>query len=141
MFKIRRVTTEPASAIHILVDQPEGDGDGGFTRAGSFFFFPAGSEDGPDAHHVNPAAAAGIMGDPGIAHHFECTPPWTPAPVAEPIEPVTEGDPPAGSVEDVAAHPWKSAEQPSAQPDSASDTRRGRRVRGRAEQPNEKSGG
>lgn len=76
MFKLTRKTTAPGSPIHVMVDQPQGDGDAGLAAGGSFYFYPAGSEDGPSDHHVSKVAADAIMGDPELAKHFDCSPPW-----------------------------------------------------------------
>lgn len=73
MYQLRRITTEPNTALKILVDHAQGDGDAGFLAGGSFFFEPAGKEG--DRHQVNGHAAQVIMGDPGLAVHFDCTPP------------------------------------------------------------------
>jgi hypothetical protein len=69
---LRRITTIPATPLRILVDQPEGD-DVGMTVGGSFLFAPAGEEG--DTAQVSERAAQVIMGDPGQAVHFECSPP------------------------------------------------------------------
>ncbi len=96
MYLIKRKTTEPASAIKIMVDRPQvDDPDGGFTAGGSFYFYPAGSEDGSSSHQVGDVAAAAIMGDPGVAKHFECIPPWKPKPA--PVAPKTEVAPQAAT--------------------------------------------
>jgi len=91
VFILRRITKEPASPIRILVDAPQGDGDLGMTLGGSFYFFPAGSEEGSDRYQVSRHAVEVIMGDPGLAKHFECTPPWPPAAEA-PAEAAAETD-------------------------------------------------
>lgn len=99
MFKLTRVTKEPASPIHIMVDHPNpdpGDGkapDAGLAMAGSHHFYPAESKDGPDTHYVTDRAAREIMRDPKIARHFECDPPIDvkPAePAAQPAEPAAQ---------------------------------------------------
>src|SRR5690349_10850066 len=92
---IRRITTEPNTPLRVLVDHQTDPADGGFLGGGSFFFAPAG-QDG-DRHNATGHAARVIMGDPGLAVHFECTPPVdapavapaaAPEPAtAEPVEP------------------------------------------------------
>lgn len=73
MYLIERVTKVPAAAIRILIDDPEeGNADAGFTRGGSFSFFP-----GDEAVPVTDKAAAAIMDDPVYGHHFKTTPAWT----------------------------------------------------------------
>lgn len=76
MFILKRKTTAPATPIKIIVDAPQGDGDGGFMAGGQYHFYPAGSTDGPDTHQCSEIATRSIMEDPAIAVHFECTPPW-----------------------------------------------------------------
>lgn len=71
-YTLTRMSTIPDSPLRILVDQPDLDspGDGGFAAGGSFMFEPG------DRVQVGEAAARAIMGDPGLAHHFTCEPPW-----------------------------------------------------------------
>jgi hypothetical protein len=73
MHTLKRITTNPGSALTIQVDHPTGDGDGGFQVGGVYLFMPAG-QDG-DTHQVGEHAAQVIMGDPGLAAHFSCDPP------------------------------------------------------------------
>lgn len=74
MFTLKRITTAPGTALHIMVDQPEADSpDAGLTVGGSFWFEPAG-QDG-DTCGMSEHAARVIMLDPGLAVHFTCTPP------------------------------------------------------------------
>lgn len=77
MFTLRRITTTPGSPLSIMVDAPpaQADGDGGFAMGGHYLFYPAGSEDGETSFQVPEHAARIIMGDPGLAPHFECSPP------------------------------------------------------------------
>jgi hypothetical protein len=70
----------PDSPIRILASQDQGDGDAGLTMGGSFYFEPAGQEG--DTAQVSERVARDIMGDPGLACHFEC----------EPALPATEPD-------------------------------------------------
>lgn len=73
MYLIERVTKVPATGIRIMIDEPEeGSPDAGFTRGGSFNFFP-----GDEAVPVGDTAAAAIMEDPVYGHHFKSTPAWT----------------------------------------------------------------
>lgn len=69
MVTVKRVTTDGAM-IQIAASDPAGQ-----TPAQVFYFFPAGSSDGPTSNLVPDWAADAIMTDPAIAHHFECTPP------------------------------------------------------------------
>jgi hypothetical protein len=71
MYHLKRVTTAPGM-LQIMGNEP-GDVPG---PAIGWNFWPAGSDDGPSQHHVPDWAAKAIMEDQGIAHHFECTPPW-----------------------------------------------------------------
>lgn len=74
--QLKRITKEPNTPFRISVDRKEdGDADGGFLAGGSFLFFPAGQEG--DTHQCSEYAARVIMGDPGLAEHFECQPPLT----------------------------------------------------------------
>lgn len=73
MYQIKRISKVPATPFRVAVDNVDlGDGDGGFLAGGLFYFAPAG-EDG-DTHQVSEHAAKVIMGDHGLAPHFECTP-------------------------------------------------------------------
>jgi hypothetical protein len=74
MFTVKRVTSEPNSPLRVVIDRPQGDGDAGLAAEGVFYFFPAGSEDGETEHGMSEFAARVIMGDPGLAPHFECSP-------------------------------------------------------------------
>lgn len=74
MFTLKRVSTTPASAIRILVDAPQGDGDTGMAQGGAFYFFPPGSDQGESEHGMSEHSARAIMADPAVAVHFECTP-------------------------------------------------------------------
>lgn len=107
MYRLKRTSKTPGSAIKIAVDQPDGQ-DAGFGQGGTFYFMPAG-EDG-DTHEVSELAARAIMEDPDMAQHFSCTPalPAKVAPVAD-AAPVADG-----------------------QPDSTTAARRPRRTRGGA---------
>lgn len=79
-FLLKRTSTAPDSPMRIVVAQADGD-EAGLNVGGTFFFEPAG-KDG-DQHQVSEHAAKVIMGDPGLAVHFECQPPLTQAaPVA-----------------------------------------------------------
>jgi hypothetical protein len=71
---LRRVSTSPNSPLAIKVDQadPDNPDDAGLAVGGSFEFYPAG-QDG-DTAQVSAHAARVIMGDKGLAQHFECTP-------------------------------------------------------------------
>jgi hypothetical protein len=87
MYTIRRVSTVPKSPLRVVVDQPQGK-DAGFGAGGSFYFYPAGSEDGPDQFGVTEHTARTIMGDRGLAVHFSCSPalPGTEPAASEPEE-------------------------------------------------------
>jgi hypothetical protein len=79
--------------MRVLVDSPaSGTEEAGFLMGSAFYFAPAG-EDG-DRHEVEDATARAVMGDAGLAVHFECTPPieTTPAtPVPDPaVVPMAE---------------------------------------------------
>ncbi len=75
MFTVKRISTVPASPLRVLVSAPTGDTqDAGLAAGGSFYFYPAGSEDGESSFGMDEGTARGIMDDPGLAVHFECTP-------------------------------------------------------------------
>lgn len=94
MYQLKRVSTSPATPFRIAIAQAQEDGDAGLTAGGSFEFYPAGSDEGPQAHQVSEHAARAIMEDPGIAQHFECTPPL--APKGSPAAPADAGNARAG---------------------------------------------
>ena len=89
MYRLTRITTEPASVLQILIDQGDPQSpDTGMTVGGSLRFEPG------EALAVSPVAAGVIMGDPDLARHFECEPPWTDPnvpPVPEPAPEAVEG--------------------------------------------------
>lgn len=72
MYFLQRVSKTPASALTIQIDQPAGEGDGGFQGGGVWLFQPAG-QDG-DRHQVSEHAAQAVMSDPSLAHHFTVSP-------------------------------------------------------------------
>jgi len=72
MYLLKRITNVPASPLRVVVAQADGD-EAGLNLGGSFMFEPAG-QDGDQAQ-VSEHAAKVIMGDPGLAVHFECQPP------------------------------------------------------------------
>jgi len=83
---MRQLTRKTSGAVmRIQVDNPK-DLDTG----GGLFYFAAAGEEG-DTHQVSEHAAQVIMSDPGQAHHFICTPPWTPA--ATPVAKKTKDKP------------------------------------------------
>lgn len=69
MFRLTRTSTEPASPLKIMIAKPDGE-DAGLTNGGSFVLDPG------DTIQVDAYVAGVIMGDPGLAKHFECLPPW-----------------------------------------------------------------
>lgn len=71
-YLIKRTSTVPSSPLRVVVAQGDGD-EAGLNLGGSFMFEPAG-QDGDQAQ-VSDHAAKVIMGDPGLAVHFECQPP------------------------------------------------------------------
>lgn len=85
--QLKRTTHGPT--LRIAVDHPQGDGQGGFGMGGTFDIASAG-QDG-DTVQMSDFAARVIMGDPGQAFHFICTPPIEPA--AAPVS--TKKDKPA----------------------------------------------
>lgn len=75
MFKVKRVSTVPASPLRVLVSAQQDDPkDAGLAAGGSFYFYPAGSEDGESEFSMDEATARAIMEDRGLVVHFECTP-------------------------------------------------------------------
>lgn len=91
MYQLKRVSTAPATAMRIQVDQPT-EGDGGFGQGGVYYFEPSG-QDG-DTHQVSEVAAKAIMGDPGLVQHFECSP-ALPKPEPEAAQPAAAPEPEA----------------------------------------------
>jgi len=90
MYRLTRISAEPASPLKIMIAKPDGV-DAGLTAGGSFVIEPG------DVIQVDAYVAGLIMGDPGLSKHFECLPPWKavgaepapepiPDPVAEPAE-------------------------------------------------------
>ncbi len=74
MYKLQRITTEPATALRIQISLPQ-DGDAGLAHGGTFWFQPAGDPNGDDtAAGLNEQQARAIMDDPSLAVHFTCTP-------------------------------------------------------------------
>lgn len=69
MYRLTRTSAEPASPLKIMIAKPDGV-DAGLTAGGSFMFEPG------DVVQVDPYVAGVIMGDPSLATHFECLPPW-----------------------------------------------------------------
>lgn len=90
MYRLTRISAVPATPLQILIDLAEpGNPDMGMTVGGSYRFEPG------ETIAVTERAAAVIMGDPGLAAHFVCEPPWLDpsAPIPEPApmsEPATE---------------------------------------------------
>lgn len=88
MYRLTRTSATPASPLKIMIAKPDG-ADAGLSAGGSFTFDPG------DTVQVDPYVAGVIMGDPSMASHFECLPPWkdphaAPEPAPEPAsEPVT----------------------------------------------------
>lgn len=52
-----------------MIAKPDG-ADAGLSAGGSFILDPG------DTVQVDPYVAGVIMGDPGLARHFDCIPPW-----------------------------------------------------------------
>lgn len=77
---LKRITTD-GGVMRIQIDQPQGDGDGGFQLGGSVESFPKGDPQYRDLQ-VTDHAARVIMADPGLARHFDCQPPIEPAAAA-----------------------------------------------------------
>lgn len=94
MYRLQRITKEPATALRIQISLPS-DGDAGLAHGGTFWFQPAGDPNGDDAAGgLNEQQARAIMDDASLAPHFTCTPPLPGAAVDSPLtEPAT--DPPA----------------------------------------------
>jgi hypothetical protein len=67
--QLRRISTDPNSTMQIRVDLPDVEGGG----IQGLNFGPAGSD--TDTAHVSAHVAGVIMGDHGLAPHFECSPP------------------------------------------------------------------
>lgn len=91
MYRLTRTSSEPASPLKIMIAKPDGQ-DAGLSAGGSFMFEPG------DQVQVDAYVAGIIMGDPGLAKHFECLPEWKPAgaaPVADaaPAAPAPTADP------------------------------------------------
>jgi len=87
MYRLTRISAEPASPLKIMIAKPDGV-DAGLTAGGSFVIEPG------DVIQVDAYVAGLIMGDPGLSKHFESLPEWKPVgaepapepdPVAEPI--------------------------------------------------------
>lgn len=94
MYKLQRITKEPATALRIQISLPQ-DGDAGLAHGGTFWFQPAGDPNGDDAAGgLNEAQARAIMDDASLAPHFTCTP-ALPTPNAAPA---VESDEPADTV-------------------------------------------
>lgn len=89
MYRLTRISSEPASPLNIKIAKPEGE-DAGLTNGGCFLLDPG------DTVQVDAYVAGVIMKDPELAAHFECLPPWKdPRAVPEPepapaLAPVTE---------------------------------------------------
>lgn len=88
-----RTSTVPGSPLKIMIARPDGQ-DAGLSAGGSFILDPG------DVIQVDAFVAGVIMGDPGLAGHFECLPEWKPVgvdmPAADPIpdpEPAPVPDP------------------------------------------------
>lgn len=88
---LKRITKAPGTALKIQVDhrRDEDGQDAGLMGGGLFHFAPAG-EDG-DTHQMSDHAAQAIMGDPGLAKHFDCQPPIQNGDTAK-AEPVKQVD-------------------------------------------------
>ena len=78
MITVRRVSTT-GGMIQIAASEPPKEPGGPIGVAQTFYFFPAGSDEGPTSNVMPDWAVNAVMTDAGIAHHFECTPPWGPA--------------------------------------------------------------
>ncbi len=94
-YSLKRVTTQPASPLAIVVDAPR-DEKGEFQGAFSHQFATAG-QDG-DTHLVSEHVARVIMADAGLAEHFKCTPPIKPA-ASKAAKVAKEPEPAAGEAE------------------------------------------
>lgn len=72
-YQLKRITTVPGTAVCISVSdrRHESGSDAGLASGGQFRF-PVGG----DPQDVSDWACQSIMGDPGTASHFSCTPPW-----------------------------------------------------------------
>lgn len=75
MYRLTRTSTAPASPLKIMIAKPDG-ADAGLTAGGSFVLEPG------DVIQVDAYVAGVIMGDSGLAQHFECIPAWHPPDVA-----------------------------------------------------------
>jgi hypothetical protein len=81
MYKIKRITKEPGTALRVQISQPA-SGEAGLAAGGTFFFSPAG-EDG-DTQQLDEQQARAIMEDHGLAVHFACDP-ALPGPVTDTV--------------------------------------------------------
>ena len=71
-YQLKRITTVPGTPVVIAVTDRRGhEKDAGLADGGQFVF-PVGG----DAQDVSDWSCQAIMGDPGTARHFKCTPPW-----------------------------------------------------------------
>ena len=78
MYRLTRTSSEPASPLKIMIAKPDGP-DAGLSAGGSFVLDPG------DSVQVDPYVAKVIMGDPGLAPHFDCLPPWPPEASQPPV--------------------------------------------------------
>ena len=82
-----RTSTVPGSPLKIMIARPDSV-DAGLSAGGSFVLDPG------DVVQVDAYVAGAIMGDPGLAKHFDCVPEWKPAGQVDP-DPVTVPEPEA----------------------------------------------
>jgi hypothetical protein len=83
MYRLTRISAEPASPLKIMIAKPDGE-DAGLTAGGSFVVEPG------DVIQVDAYVAGLIMGDPGLSKHFESLPEWKPAGAEPAPEPAPE---------------------------------------------------
>lgn len=88
MYRLTRTSTEPGSPLKIMIARPDG-ADAGLTAGGSFVLDPG------DVVQVDAYVAGVIMGDPGLAKHFDCLPAWKPAGDVAPVDAQVREEPAA----------------------------------------------
>lgn len=105
MYQIRRTTTAPGSDLRITVDGPDG------MLSGTTLYFPPAGQDG-DTQIVEEAVARVLMGDPGLAVHFECDPALDGQASKEPAEAEPVKEEAATADPDTSNVPEQPAQQP-----------------------------
>lgn len=100
MFKVQRISNEPATALRVQISLPV-EGEAGLAHGGTFWFQPADDPSGDTWATLNEQQARAIMDDPGLAVHFTCTPPL-PTPAVEAQAPAVDQPADDAPADDVA---------------------------------------